>query len=286
MKTNKKYDLLLNDTIQHEGRTLYRIVALRDFGREFWEVKAGDLGGYIENESNLSHEGNCWVFDKAMVFENAKVLGNSEVHDQAKISGTAHIKDSSRIYNEAEISGDAYIYGEAYICDNAKVSGNVQIGVDAYVYGAAEVCGEARINGSARVYGYAKISGNAHIFECAEVFGNSIIEGNAGVWGNVHIGGKSKIGGDVSIYGETEIYDAEVYNDDEYITFKNWWSSCRYFTWTKSNNMWSVGCFRGTGEELIAKAYKDSEKSGREYERVVKFVESILQDDLEEGLGE
>lgn len=24
--------------------------------------------------------------------------------------------------------------------------------------------------------------------------------------------------------------------------------------------MWSVGCFYGTGEELIEKAYKDSEK--------------------------
>lgn len=39
--------------------------------------------------------------------------------------------------------------------------------------------------------------------------------------------------------------------------------------------MWSVGCFYGTGEELIKKAYKDSEKSGREYERVVKYVEEI-----------
>ena len=46
----------------------------------------------------------------------------------------------------------------------------------------------------------------------------------------------------------------------------------------RSNNMWSVGCFYGTGEGLIAKAYKDSEISGREYERVVKYVESILKD--------
>lgn len=40
-------------------------------------------------------------------------------------------------------------------------------------------------------------------------------------------------------------------------------------------NMWKVGCFYGTGEELIAKAYKDSELSGREYKRIVKYVESI-----------
>ena len=73
--------------------------------------------------------------------------------------------------------------------------------------------------------------------------------------------------------------NAEVCGDADYIVFKNWWSSGRYFTWTRSNNMWSVGCFYGTGEELIKKAYADSEKSGREYERVVKFVQSILEDE-------
>ena len=31
--------------------------------------------------------------------------------------------------------------------------------------------------------------------------------------------------------------------------------------------------------ELIAKAYKDSEKSGREYERVVKYVNDILKEE-------
>lgn len=34
------------------------------------------------------------------------------------------------------------------------------------------------------------------------------------------------------------------------------------------------------------KAYKDSEKSGREYERVVRYVESILEDEKNEKEGE
>ena len=46
--------------------------------------------------------------------------------------------------------------------------------------------------------------------------------------------------------------------------------------------MWKVGCFHGTGEELIKKAYKDSTKSGKEYERVVKYVYSILEDEKNE----
>ena len=39
--------------------------------------------------------------------------------------------------------------------------------------------------------------------------------------------------------------------------------------------------FHGTGEELVAKAYKDSESSGREYQRVVDYVASILKDEAE-----
>ena len=102
---------------------------------------------------------------------------------------------------------------------------------------------------------------NAKVFENAEVFGNANICGNARVCGNAEIRG-----------------DATVASKFDYLVFKNCWSSGRYFTWTRSNNMWSVGCFYGTGEELIAKAYKDSELSGREYERVVKYVESMLKD--------
>lgn len=41
----KKFTLT-NETIQREGRTLYRIKAVKDFG----EVKAGDIGGYINPE--------------------------------------------------------------------------------------------------------------------------------------------------------------------------------------------------------------------------------------------
>ena len=39
--------------------------------------------------------------------------------------------------------------------------------------------------------------------------------------------------------------------------------------------MWSVGCFHGTGEELIKKAYADSKEKGRMYEMYVKFVEKL-----------
>lgn len=52
----KKYELT-KEFIEHCGRRLFRIRALIDFGN----VKAGDLGGYVEKEENLSQEGNAPV---------------------------------------------------------------------------------------------------------------------------------------------------------------------------------------------------------------------------------
>ena len=81
---------------------------------------------------------------------------------------------------------------------------------------------------------------------------------------------------DAEVFGNAEIRgDAVITSKSDYIVFKNWWSSGRYFTWTRSNNMWNVGCFYGTGKELIDKAYKDSKLSGREYKKVVGYVNSI-----------
>ncbi|MEG9482805.1 hypothetical protein V6W59_11105, partial [Mannheimia sp. HC-2023] len=81
----KKYELLQNDTINHNGRTLYRIKALISFGL----VVAGELGGYIEKENNLDQSGNAWVFGKACVFGNARVFGNACVFGKAQVFGKA-----------------------------------------------------------------------------------------------------------------------------------------------------------------------------------------------------
>lgn len=69
--------------------------------------------------------------------------------------------------------------------------------------------------------------------------------------------------------------NAEVYGNADYIVFKNTWSSGRYFTYTKSNKKWRVGCFYGDGAELVEKAYKDSKKSGDFYKAYVDFVEKL-----------
>ena len=118
------------------------------------------------------------------------------------------------------------------------------------------------------------------VYEEAKVFGNAKVYHNACVYFYAEVSGNAEVSGYANVYGKAEVSgDAKVYKNGDYIVFKNWWSSGRYFTWTRSNNKWKVGCFLGTGAELINKAYKDSELSGREYERVVKYVESILADE-------
>ena len=123
-------------------------------------------------------------------------------------------------------------------------------------------------DGDAWVGGNAKVRGNAWVGYNARVDRNAIVSGNATISGNAKVHGNATISGNATVRGK-----------EDFIVFKNWWSSGRYFTWTRSNNKWKVGCFMGTGEELIAKAYKDSEKSGREYERVVKYVNDILKEE-------
>ena len=201
----KKYELT-DETKFFCGKPLHRIVALRDFG----SVKKGDKGGWIEKEENLSHEGNCWVYDEARVSGNAKVCDNAKIYDYV------------------------IVYNNARVCNNAKIFDHV-------------------------------ISG-----------GNSYVYGNAVIYGKITISGSTEISGFVEVVGEAKIYNAIISSIVDYIVFKNWWSSGRYFTWTRSNNMWSVGCFYGTGDELIKKAYEDSEDKGKHYEEIVEYVNKCV----------
>ena len=64
----KKFELMTESKMNVFGKTLFRIRALVDFSF----VKAGDVGGWIEEEGNLSQSGNAWVCG------NAEVCGNDD----------------------------------------------------------------------------------------------------------------------------------------------------------------------------------------------------------------
>ena len=102
----KKYELLKDDTKEYCGRTLYRIKALVAIGLS---VAAGDVGGYVEAEKNLSHEGNAWVSGNARVYGNARVSGDAELYGNAMVYGNAWVSGN------AELSGNARVYGNARV---------------------------------------------------------------------------------------------------------------------------------------------------------------------------
>ena len=238
-----KYELT-DETKNINGITLHRIRALRDIPSV--GVKYGDLGGWIKEEHNLCQNGDAWVYVDARVYDNARVYGDA------------------RVYGGAEVCGNARVYGGAEVCGNARVYGYARVFGDAWVYGGAEVCGNARVYDNARVYGGAEVCNNARVFGYAWVFGDARVCDNARVYGNAWVFGGAEVCGNALVYGNAD-----------YMTFKNSWSSGRWFTYTRSNKMWKVGCFYGSGDELIKKAYADSELSGKCYEAIVRAVETI-----------
>ena len=83
----KKFKLTSEFIVDISGVKLFRIKALIEFGN----VKAGDLGGYIEKEENLSHMGDAWVSDDARISGNAQVFGNAQVSGDAQVFGDARV---------------------------------------------------------------------------------------------------------------------------------------------------------------------------------------------------
>ena len=181
------------------------------------------------------------------------IEGECNLSDEGSswVYGDATVCEDAKVYGNAVVRGKAVIMGNAVVMDNAVVGG------DAVVSGNAAVYDDAAVSGNARVYDNAMVHGNAEVSGNAEVGGTAVVSGNAVVGYNAVVGGNAVVSG-----------NAVVKDSADYIVFKNCWSSMRWFTYTKSNKKWKVGCFCGTGEELIKKAYADSET-------IVRAVEAI-----------
>jgi hypothetical protein len=151
----KKYEILQDYVYVWEfsptdgvAPPLHRIRALRDFEG----VTAGDLGGYVEGEHNLSQEGNCWLFDNAKACGKSSVSGNASVACAAMISDNAKVYGSARVLDRVRVEGNAEVYGNSQLFGEAEVSG------DAKVYDNAVVMGFAHLQGTVYVHGDALLS--------------------------------------------------------------------------------------------------------------------------------
>lgn len=91
-------DIITIELEKPEGKILktpHRIIATEDIVNEDNEilVEKGAKGGYVESRANLSEEGTCWIYDDAVVCEQAQVCDNAEVKDCAQVYGNACVDD-------------------------------------------------------------------------------------------------------------------------------------------------------------------------------------------------
>ncbi|WP_249961123.1 polymer-forming cytoskeletal protein [Histophilus somni] len=240
MEGRKKYELVREDTVQVKGITLYRIKALIDF----YKVRAGDLGGYIQDERNLSHDGNAWVADNAMVYDNARVLGNAKiqgnavVYNNAFVYDNAIVRDDTQVRDNAEVCEDAIISEEAWITENAKVRGTSRVRGDGYVFGNAMLVGDVV------VYGNAKIRGNVWLRGTIFIGENAYIQNDNDFFVASNVGTE---------YGTLTVYKTE---DGLYAT---------------------RGCFCGSVEEFLKRSKENhDEKTHNEYKLLVKVARSKI----------
>lgn len=140
LKARRKYTLV-------KDGALFKLVSKLDFD----DVKAGDIGGHVANEHNLSHKGKCWIYKGARVIENAKVMGNAKVKDSALVSGSAMIFDNALVEDTAIVTGDAMIYKNATVRNISIVKGNSHIRGKSFISGKSILDGQIIVGGKTEI---------------------------------------------------------------------------------------------------------------------------------------
>ena len=247
----KKYELVKEDSIVVEGFTLFRIRALKDF----FVVKAGELGGYIEHEGCLSHEGYAWVYD------DAKVYNASKVTEGGSVRNNAIIHNGSKVFGFASVEGDAVVADFSIVKEEVTISGNAVI-ENSTVIGNAKVRENAHVHSKSIVKGFSDIGGNANIND-AVIDGTSVVTGSSYVGRGVYLKSVTLIN-DASISSTNFLSDLRIgFNVKEgntVATYEDPNFSIRNIAASRVSNQFTTWNASGTAEEIIAAQYSDEEK--------------------------
>lgn len=203
---SRHYEFAHSCLHQESGLVLNRIRALRDIPAH--GVKAGDLGGYVESESNLEQGSNAWVAEMAKAIGDARVSGAALVEGEAVVKENAQIMDSARVCGRATVAGSAVVKDRAVVSHLAFIGGKACVYENAQVSGGAEVGENARVFGKAMVSSSARVRGNARIYDEALVFYDAQISGNVWVYGRATVKGSSELSGFVHVYDRAIVEDS------------------------------------------------------------------------------
>lgn len=271
----KKFELTTK--ISFNGRTLYRIRALKDFG----VVKKGDLGGYVEKESNLSQTGDAWIYDDAKVMDNAVVKNdatlhhNAEIYDNAIVSGSASVNENATLRDKATVSDKAILYGNVILVDGTKIYGKARL------YDYVLVSGNAQVFDHARCYGFAKIEDDTQVFNDA-IIDNAVISGSACVFDKATVKNNATISGHVNLYGNITVFgqayltsddDIMLRSNDDYMVVKHWENN-DMITYIKPSDHWHSPTFNCSTEDL--KTYTKNRPNKHKILAYIDFVTNAL----------
>ena len=162
---NDKYRI--TDIEHPEYPFLHRIQALREINNI---VSAGDLGGYVESESNLSFEpgDTAWIYDDAICCGDAYVSKNSELHDRAVACNGAYLTNAAVMLQASRAEDDSYL-NCATLTDHACISGMSMVQSIPDNWEASPT-----IAGSSRVYG--RVIGDVTLYGSTVVMSSETIE--------------------------------------------------------------------------------------------------------------
>lgn len=243
---NKKYEFT-GETKEFGDYVLRHIRALVDIENV---VKKGELGGWIEIEENLSHEGNCWVNDGCYVCAGARVYEN------ALVAGGAKVLNGSKVYGNAYIRMCSEVYGSK-------------------VYGSAVVTGGSLVINSAEVYGNATIAGGAVVSDGAKVFGAAIVDHGA------NVSDKAVLSNIAKVSGGAIIVDGDIDSRSDFICVGPIGSRDAYTTYNLKSGTVCTGCFVGTLEEFekqvitVHGANGSENKHYKSYKNLIEYFKTI-----------
>lgn len=187
MATNSKYQFTNNKKVVF-GQTLIQIQATKDFTRaDGYKIKEGDLGGFIQNEQNLSQNGLCWLDEtsyalhSARILDDALALNGSILRDNSILCERAMFKNST-ICGKASVGGENQIKNSS-IADEAVIQGKCLI-CDSSVGDNAIISGEAKIYHS-NVIDRAQVKDRAQLLDEVTVMDNAIVCGDTTLCSNI-----------------------------------------------------------------------------------------------------
>lgn len=163
-----------------------QIVATENITRH--GVSFGVLGGYIEDESCLAQDGDCWIGNGCIVFSDSHISGN------ALVENPQYVNRQSFIYNHCHIRGNAVVSGFFSIHDDVSIEDETTINVSdlSVIYSGCKFRGGAIMSGKIKIKnslisGHPVINGPNNM---GKVFNRKLICDNATINGNILIDGR------------------------------------------------------------------------------------------------